>query len=81
MQAELDDFVNSCRVERRLLHVRRANGGRARVVPIHPALEPLVTGHLETREQVVSGPLFVGVHGRRLWQTVMLLVTIRLTRS
>jgi integrase len=28
-------------LERRLLHVRQAKGGRQRVVPIHPALESL----------------------------------------
>jgi site-specific recombinase XerD len=64
--------VDDLDLERRLLRVRRAKGGRARVVPIHPALEPLVCDYLAVRGPIVSGPLFVGVlHGRRLSQTVM----------
>jgi site-specific recombinase XerD len=61
--------VDDIDFERRLVHVRRAKGGRARVVPIHPALIPLFTDYLATRGPVASGPLFVGVHGRRLSQT------------
>lgn len=33
-------------LERRLLKVRKAKGGRQRVVPIHPALEPLFVDYL-----------------------------------
>ena len=33
-------------LERRLLRVRKAKGGRQRVVPIHPALEPLFVDYL-----------------------------------
>jgi site-specific recombinase XerD len=55
----------------RLLRVRNAKGGRARVVPIHPALAPLFVGYLASRDMPVAGPLFVGVHGRRLSQTML----------
>ena len=33
-------------LERRMLRVRRAKGGRQRVVPIHPALVPLFLDYL-----------------------------------
>ena len=60
----------------RLVRVRKAKGGRARVVPLHPALVPLVVDSLATRGMPVAGPLFVGVQGRRLSPT-MLSVTFR----
>src|SRR6266511_4068742 len=52
-------------LERRLIRVRRAKGGRQRVVPIHPALEPLFVEYLAVRSPVTEPALFVGVHGRR----------------
>jgi len=73
--------VDDADLERRLLHVRRAKGGRARVVPIHPALMPLFTDYLATRGPVACGPLFVGVHGRRLSQTVMTQTFLRYARA
>jgi site-specific recombinase XerD len=73
--------VDDVDLERRLVHVRRAKGGRARVVPIHPALIPLLTDYLATRGPVASGPLFVGVHGRRLSQTVMTQTFLRYARA
>lgn len=36
-------------LERRLLRIRRAKGGRQRTVPIHPALEPLIADYLRLR--------------------------------
>jgi site-specific recombinase XerD len=60
----------------RLVRVRKAKGGRARVVPLHPALVPLAVAYLEARGMPAAGPLFVGVQGRRLSAT-MLSVTFR----
>jgi integrase/recombinase XerC len=60
----------------RLVRVRKAKGGRARVVPLHPALVPLAVDYLATRGMPAAGPLFVGVQGRRLSPT-MLSVTFR----
>jgi site-specific recombinase XerD len=57
---------------RRLLRVRKAKGGRQRVVPIHPALVALFDDYLATRLPLgVERALFVGVHGRRLSGTIM----------
>lgn len=36
-------------LDRRLLRIRVAKGGRQRVVPIHPGLVPLLLAYLETR--------------------------------
>lgn len=58
-------------LQRRLLRVRIAKGGRQRVVPIHPALGPLFAGYLSTRCGDPEPALFVGVHGRRLSQTIL----------
>jgi site-specific recombinase XerD len=58
-------------LERRLLHVRKAKGGRQRVVPIHPALAPLFLDYLQLRVRDPEPALFVGVQGRRLSQTIM----------
>jgi site-specific recombinase XerD len=41
------------------------------VVPIHPALLPLFLSYLSVRGPLACGPLFVGVHGRRLTETVL----------
>jgi integrase/recombinase XerD len=53
-------------LERRLLHVRRAKGGRQRVVPIHPALAPLFLDYLPFRARDPEPALFVGVQGRQI---------------
>jgi len=46
---------------RRLLYVRKAKGGRQRVVPIHPALAPLFAAYYATRVPLIEQSLFVGV--------------------
>jgi site-specific recombinase XerD len=51
---------------RRLLYVRRAKGGRQRVVPIHPALVPLFADYYATRVPLTEQALFVGVQGKPL---------------
>jgi len=55
--------------ERRLLHVRKAKGGRQRKVPIHPALVPLFLDYLTIRGADPEPALFVGVQGGRLNST------------
>ena len=55
--------------ERRLLHVRKAKGGRQRKVPIHPALVPLFLDYLAIRGADPEPALFVGVQGGRLNST------------
>ena len=64
-------------LERRLIHVRRAKGGRQRNVPLHPALVPLVLDYMAVRGEHAIGPLFVGVQGRRLTQTIMTATFVR----
>ncbi|MEK6326799.1 MAG: tyrosine-type recombinase/integrase [Actinomycetota bacterium] len=68
-------------LERRLLRVRRAKGGRARVVPIHPALVPLLAEQLATNAGAAQGPLFLGVRGRRLSQTILTQTFLRYARA
>jgi site-specific recombinase XerD len=51
---------------RRLLYVRRAKGGRQRVVPIHPALVPLFVDYYATRLPLTEQAVFVGVQGKPL---------------
>ena len=51
---------------RRLLYVRKAKGGRQRVVPIHPALAPLFAAYYATRVPLIEQALFVGVQGKPL---------------
>jgi site-specific recombinase XerD len=58
-------------LERRLIRVRRAKGGRQRVVPIHPALVALFVDYLATRLPLTERALFTGVHGKRLSETIM----------
>ncbi len=58
-------------LDRRLIRVRNAKGGRQRVVPIHPGLEPLFLAYAATRPLTVDPALFLGVHGRRLTPTIM----------
>jgi site-specific recombinase XerD len=67
-------------LERRLLRIRRAKGGRARVVPIHPSLAPLFLAHLAANPGP-GGPLFRGVQGRRLSQTIMTQTFLRYARA
>jgi site-specific recombinase XerD len=68
-------------LERRLLRVRRAKGGRQRVVPIHPALVPLLANYLALRGADSEPALFVGVQGRRLSQTIMTQTFLRYARA
>jgi site-specific recombinase XerD len=53
-------------LERRLIRVRNAKGGRQRTVPIHPGLAPLFIAYARVRPQTTEQALFLGVHGRRL---------------
>ena len=68
-------------LERRLLRVRMAKGGRQRTVPIHPALEPLFSDYLRFRAHNPEPALFVGVQGRRLSPTIMAQTFIRYARA
>jgi site-specific recombinase XerD len=56
-------------LDRRLIRVRRAKGGRQRVVPIHPGLTQLFLDHAPV--QTSDPALFLGVLGRRLTPTTM----------
>lgn len=53
-------------LSRRLLRVRKAKGGRHRVIPIHPALAPLFAAYYATRVPLVEQALFVGVQRKPL---------------
>jgi site-specific recombinase XerD len=68
-------------LERRLLKLRRAKGGRERIMPIHPALEPLFVDYLRVRAADREPALFVGVQGRRLSQTIMTQTFLRYARA
>jgi site-specific recombinase XerD len=68
-------------LERRLLQVRKAKGGRQRIVPIHPVLEPLFVDNLQVRAHDPEPALFVGVQGRRLSQTIMTQTFLRYARA
>jgi site-specific recombinase XerD len=68
-------------LERRLLKVSKAKGGRQRVVPIHPALEPLFVDYFRVRAHDPEPALFVGVQGRRLSQTIMTQTFLRYARA
>jgi integrase/recombinase XerC len=46
-------------LERRLIRVRQAKGGRQRVVPLQPALVPLLLTYLDTRLPLAERALFV----------------------
>jgi integrase/recombinase XerD len=61
---------------RRLLRMRKAKGGRQRVVPIHPGLVPLFLAYAKAQPVSRDPALFLGVHGRRLSGTT-LAVTFR----
>ncbi len=64
-------------LERRLVHVRKAKGGRQRKVPLHPALVPLVLDCMAVRGEHALGPLFVGIQGRRLTHTILTMTFVR----
>jgi site-specific recombinase XerD len=64
---DLDDVD----LDRRLIRVRKAKGGRQRVVPIHPGLVPLFVAYMATRAPGDDRALFVGVLGRRLSPTIL----------
>jgi site-specific recombinase XerD len=63
--------VDDVDLERRLIRVRKAKGGRQRVVPIHPGLMPLFADYSAARPTSSDPALFVGVLGRRLTPTIM----------
>jgi len=50
-------------LERRLVRVRHAKGGRQRTVPIHPGLIPLFLAYHATRTPLQDPAVFVGVLG------------------
>jgi site-specific recombinase XerD len=58
-------------LERRLIRVRNAKGGRQRVVPMHPGLVPLFLAYESTRPPLGDPALFVGVQGHRLSPTIL----------
>ncbi len=58
--------VDDVDLDRRLIRVRNAKGGRQRVVPIHTGLVPLFVAYEAVRPQSGEQALFLGVHGRRL---------------
>jgi site-specific recombinase XerD len=58
-------------LERRLVRVRDAKGGRHRAVPIHPGLVPLFLAYRATRTPLEDPAVFVGVQGRRLSPTIL----------
>jgi site-specific recombinase XerD len=60
-------------LDRRLIRVRNAKGGRQRVVPIHPGLVPLFLDYARVRPESPDPALFLGVLGRRLSPTIMAL--------
>jgi integrase/recombinase XerC len=68
-------------LERRLLRVRKAKGGRQRTLPIHPALEPLFVDYLRIRAGDPEQALFVGVQGKRLSQTILTQTFLRYARA
>jgi len=58
-------------LERRVIRVRKAKGGRQRVVPIHPRLVPMFLAYAAVRPDSPEPALFLGVHGRRLSPSTM----------
>jgi site-specific recombinase XerD len=68
-------------LERRLLRIRKAKGGRQRMIPIHPALEPLFVEYLQVRADDPEPALFVGVQGKRLSSTIMVQTFLRYVRA
>jgi site-specific recombinase XerD len=68
-------------LDRRLLKVKHAKGGRQRVLPIHPTLEPLFVDYLRFRASDSEPALFTGVHGKRLSQTILVQTFLRYARA
>jgi site-specific recombinase XerD len=68
-------------LERRLIRIRKAKGGRQRVVPIHPVLEPLFVDYLHFRARDPEPALFAGIQGRRLSTTIMAQTFLRYARA
>ena len=66
-------------LDRRLIRVRNAKGGRQRVVPIHPGLVSLFVEYAATRKRTGDPALFVGVHGKRLSPTILSMTFRRYT--
>ncbi len=58
-------------LEQRLIRVRKAKGGRQRVVPIHPGLVPLFVAYLQVRPESKDDALFLGVLGKRLSPNIL----------
>lgn len=58
-------------LEGRLIRVRKAKGGRQRVVPIHPGLIPLFVAYLQVRPKANDDALFLGVLGKRLSANIL----------
>jgi site-specific recombinase XerD len=58
-------------LERRLIRVRVAKGGRQRMLPLHPGLVPLLAAYRATRAPLDHPALFVGVLGNRLSPTIL----------
>lgn len=50
-------------LSRRLLRIQKAQGGRQRTIPIHPALAPLFAEYYAARAPLANQALFVGVQG------------------
>lgn len=60
-------------LDRRLMRIRNAKGGRDRVVPVHPGLVPLFLAYAKARPESRDPALFLGVHGKRLTASNMAL--------
>jgi site-specific recombinase XerD len=60
-------------LDRRLLRIRNAKGGRDRVVPIHPGLVPLFLAYAKARPESRDPALFLGVYGKRLTASIVAL--------
>ena len=58
-------------LDRRLIRVPKAKGGRQRVVPLHPGVVSLVLAYQATCTPGDHPALFVGVLGNRLSPTIM----------
>ena len=68
-------------LDHRTIRIRRAKGGRQRTVPLHPALVQLVVDYAVVRAADPEPALFVGVHGRRLSQTILTQTFLRYVRA
>ncbi|HEV7942469.1 MAG TPA: tyrosine-type recombinase/integrase [Solirubrobacteraceae bacterium] len=64
---DLDDVD----LDRRLIRVRKAKGGKERVVPIHPGLLPLFFAYAAVRPATPETALLLGVMGKRLRESVL----------